>query len=479
MDWRTAYSRTTLAKPDTRTTQYTSNAGAPFQWDSGGQGRAALLSRRARAHDRLRRGPRGSYRTPWWKLQGHASRREPAYTYRERTSNLRRFMYRRGVNPPDFTLPPEQILDPANVSDGQIQFRRRAGRPTISMRARRLPDTTGWPTSRSSETRCASSAACASSTRASARSSTIPERSSGQGGEGPHQHRSAPEREPDPWTPLSDMNVRASWSQTVARPEFREPRKVLFPEPLGLRPTQSANSESCRDQHHQLRPPLGKWFFAPLELVSPASQRISYVRTRRSCGASPARRSPRSINSDARPADPLASGFEGPEEARLHRRQLSWRGSSSCRTVTWTDSAGKRGARDRGDEVRDADREVPSSASRLSRASNAILEYEPPRATASPVSSTTRSPRPSTTSGVSGLPDIFHTARLSSDFTWSKSFQIGNRELAAKFSVENILNDALPLLDAGQRRPAGVSHRRDLRRSHRWWRERYRSLTVL
>lgn len=67
-------------------------------------------------------------------------------------------------------------------------------------------------------------------------------------------------------SPRSDMNVRASYSQTVSRPEFRELSPIVFPEPQGLRPTQgNPDLVEASVDNIDLR---WEWFFSPLELVS-------------------------------------------------------------------------------------------------------------------------------------------------------------------------------------------------------------------
>ena len=68
------------------------------------------------------------------------------------------------------------------------------------------------------------------------------------------------------YSPRSDMNVRAAWSQTVSRPEFRELSPAVFPEPRGLR-SQVGNPflEQTNVDSYDLR---WEWFFAPAELVS-------------------------------------------------------------------------------------------------------------------------------------------------------------------------------------------------------------------
>jgi outer membrane receptor protein involved in Fe transport len=68
------------------------------------------------------------------------------------------------------------------------------------------------------------------------------------------------------YTPRPDMNVRAGYSQTVSRPEFRELSPVVYPAARGLR-GQVGNPflEETSIDSWDLR---WEWFFAPTELVS-------------------------------------------------------------------------------------------------------------------------------------------------------------------------------------------------------------------
>jgi TonB-dependent receptor len=68
------------------------------------------------------------------------------------------------------------------------------------------------------------------------------------------------------YSPRNDMNVRAAWSQTVSRPEFRELSPAIYPAPRGLRgflgnPTLDQTDIESWDLRWE-------WFFTPTELVS-------------------------------------------------------------------------------------------------------------------------------------------------------------------------------------------------------------------
>jgi hypothetical protein len=459
VDWRSAYSRTTLNKPDTRQTQYTSDAGAPFRWDSSGSGAQRFW---LDVEDRMTDSAVDlvvPIRTLWGKLMGRFST-GPAYTYRERSSELRRFRYRRGVNPPDFTFPPEQILDPANVYDGSIVFSEDS-QPTDNFDASEeiagyygmidlpiLKDTLRAVTGVRVE-------------YSQIRILFDDPVSEFQGKE----EKRLTNTDPMPsasliWTPLSDMNVRAGWSQTVSRPEFRELSPILFPEPLGLRPTVgNPDLVETNITNYDLR---WEWFFAPLELVSVGAFYKDLDQ--------PIEKIVRSFSGQT------VTSFDNSESAYLYGFEFEGRKSFSfidealkdlqiLVNVTWTDSESKRGERGQGEiQTRDQGPLVGQAPFVI----NAVLEYDHPdygntRLLYNTVDDTLDD------LGRNGLPDIFLTRRDQLDFTWSKSFQVGNRQLSAKFAVENILND--PYLwtqgdEVQQRYRNGVTF--DVGMSYRW-----------
>ena len=68
------------------------------------------------------------------------------------------------------------------------------------------------------------------------------------------------------YSPRSDMNVRASWSRTVSRPEFRELSPAVYPATRGLRGL-VGDPTLVETERRQLRPALGV-VLQPSELVS-------------------------------------------------------------------------------------------------------------------------------------------------------------------------------------------------------------------
>ncbi len=68
------------------------------------------------------------------------------------------------------------------------------------------------------------------------------------------------------YSPRSDMNVRAAWSQTVSRPEFRELSPAVYPAPRGLRGlVGNPDLVETGIDSYDLR---WEWFYSPSELVS-------------------------------------------------------------------------------------------------------------------------------------------------------------------------------------------------------------------
>src|SRR5262249_2218410 len=68
------------------------------------------------------------------------------------------------------------------------------------------------------------------------------------------------------YSPRRDMNVRAAFSQSVSRPEFRELSPAFYPSPRGLYgQIGNPNLVEAKINSYDLR---WEWFFSPLELVS-------------------------------------------------------------------------------------------------------------------------------------------------------------------------------------------------------------------
>lgn len=430
VDWRTAFAQTTLEKPDTREYSYFSVDDEPFRYFNASNSTSRIwLDVQERMSDSAV-DLVVPFRTPWGKLPGRFSM-GPAYTYRERSSTLRQFFYI-GGNPPDPFQGPEVILNPTTLQDYGIQFREES-RFADSFDANEeiagfygmvdlplIKDTLRFVGGSRVEY------------------SFIEIMFNNPGAGGGDQTNTLVNTDPMPsaglvYTPLSDMNVRANWSMTVSRPEFRELSPILFPEPLGLRATQgNPDLVEAKIQNVDLR---WEWFFAPLELVSLS---FFYKELKDPIEKIVLSRSGQTVtsfdNSDS--ANLLGFEFEG-------RKNFGFLGDSLkdlqlLLNVTWIESQSERGER-QGQET--TTRTEGPLVGQAPFVINAGLEYD------HPLIGTTRLLYNTIDDtlddlGQNGLPDIFLLRRDQLDFVWTKSFQVANEEFSAKFAVENILNDA-------------------------------------
>src|SRR4030095_11157877 len=179
-----------------------------------------------------------------------------------------------------------------------------------------------------------------------------------------------------------------------------------------------------------------EWFFAPLELVSVG---FFYKDLDKPIEKIVRSFSGQAVTSFDNSDTAWLYGFEFEGRKRLDFIAEELEGFQLLLNVTWADSNSKRGERDERGEVQT--RTQGPLVGQSPFVINAILEYSHPEYGVARLLYNTIAETLDDL-GVSGLPDIFLTRRDPLDFTWSKSFQIVNRELAAKFSVEYILNDA-------------------------------------
>jgi hypothetical protein len=176
VDWRTAYSRTTQATPDTRNLTY--DVGTPdnpyppeYQNDAvGGYRVFGALDERLTdsAVDFTVPFRTGLPGTDFWSGLPAKFMFGPAFAYRDRDHNLRFLRYQFvGSNPQDRQLPPEQLLNPAllGLPNAPIEVVDTTQERDRSRRPRRSPPATPWSICRSGAIGCASSAGRVSSTR--------------------------------------------------------------------------------------------------------------------------------------------------------------------------------------------------------------------------------------------------------------------------------------------------------------------------
>lgn len=191
----------------------------------------------------------------------------PAFTFRDRNSNLRNFSYRpRGQ---DLTQPPDELLNPDNILDNQLTFQENTSRRDSFHATEEIAGIYGmfdvplWKDlvrlvagvrTEYSYIDLQTYSQDKEPANATFNTTTIINNTN-----------------PIPGvnlvvTPRSDMNVRAGYSMTVSRPEFRELSPIQFPEPQGLRTTVGNNLlVEAQVTNFDLR---WEWFFSQLELVS-------------------------------------------------------------------------------------------------------------------------------------------------------------------------------------------------------------------
>lgn len=465
VQWRTAYSRTTLKKPDTRETEYITSdqQSSEFRW-SPGQSKRIFLD----VEDRMSDSAVDliiPFRTPWWKLRGRFST-GPAYTYRQRFSDLRQFRYLRGPSfgstPPDFVLqPPEIILDPNNVSNGIISFEEASFGDDSFDATEEIAGYYGMvdlPLIRDTLRFVGGARVEYSQIRTNFFSKVSDIRGK--------ETTTLTNTDPLPsaglvWTPQPDMNVRAQWSMTVSRPEFRELSPVLYPEPLGLKQT-VGNPDLVETEisNYDLR---WEWFFAPLELVSVS---LFYKDFDKPIENVILTQSGRLTTSFANSKSAYLYGFEFEARKNFGFVDEALEELQILLNVAWIESESDRGEQDLLGEV--TTRTKGPLVGQAPFVVNATLEYtDDTFGTARLLYNTIGDTLDDL--GANRLPDIELTRRDQLDFVWSKSFQVGNRELAAKFAVENILNDAYLWTQGDniqQRYRSGVTF--DVSLSYRW-----------
>ncbi len=302
-EWRTALARTTRDEPDTRHTTYQGPADGvlAFVEDSLGGVRLTNETRERLTDSMLDVIVPFRTRLPatdaWRDLPGRLQF-GPAYAFRDRDFGQRRFRFVPSSRTQDLTLPPETLFAPTEIGLGgadlvettlpedtfhatheiiggyglvELPIVRNRLRVIGGVRleyslirldtmVRNVDDVCGDPTAASCATRF--------------RQRTL----------------DALPAVNLVYSPRDDMNVRLAWSESVARPEFRELAPAEFPAPRGDR-AKFGNPDLVQTEitSWDLR---WEWFFSPLELVSVGvfhkrlSQPIEEVQVQR--GADPA-----------------------------------------------------------------------------------------------------------------------------------------------------------------------------------------------
>lgn len=434
VDWRSANARTTQDEPDQR---YLSYIGEPGQeaYSEDSLGGTRLFNNLTEymtdgAVDFTIPFNTRLPATDVWSGLPAKLKFGPAYSFRDRDFQMRRFQYEVPAGVVDDTLPAEDLLDPMNIGPGAISL----GEQTLSRdqfsATQEIVAGYGMfdlPIVRN-RLRLVAGARVEYSyielttfdqldAKNVIRKNTL---------------------DPLPavnliYSPRSDMNVRGSWSQTVSRPEFRELSPTVFPAPRGLRPLfgnpllVQADIESW-----DLR---WEWFFSPLELVSlsffykqleqPIEQVVIAV------GSSSA-----DSFANADNATLIGFEFEGRKDFGFAWSRL--RDLSLLTNVTYAQSEVTAPVSGVAQVQTNTERQLQGQPLYVA---NAVLDYTKPDVVTARLLYST-SDRVITNAGSFGLPDIFDERRNSLDAVLSVPLKrwIG-QNIVTRLTVENILND--------------------------------------
>jgi hypothetical protein len=271
IDWRSAFTYTTQDIPDARTTAYELGSDPPLFSTQPPSGTRVWFDIDEKmtdsAVDFSVPFPMALPATDAWDGLTGRFKFGPAFTFRDRNSNLRNFSYRpRGQ---DLSQTPEVLLDPNNILDNQLTFQENTSRSDSFNATEEIAGFYGMfdvPLWRDwlrlvagvrteySYIDLKTYTTAKQPLDAKFNTTTI-----------------INNLDPIPGinlivTPRRDMNVRAGYSKTVSRPEFRELSPIQFPEPLGLRTT--VGNPDLIEAHVQNVDLRWEWFYTPLELVS-------------------------------------------------------------------------------------------------------------------------------------------------------------------------------------------------------------------
>ena len=271
IDWRSAFTYTTQDIPDSRTVAYELANDPPLFSTQPPSGTRVWYDINEKmtdsAVDFTVPFPVALPGTDAWDGLSGKFKFGPAFTYRDRNSNLRNFSYRpRGQ---DLSQPPDVLLDPDNILDNQLTFQENTSRRDSFKATEEIAGFYGMfdvPLWRDLVRLVAG-------VRTEYSYIDLKTYTVGKEPLNAKYNTTTIINNTNPLpginlivTPRSDMNVRAGYSQTVSRPEFRELSPIQFPEPLGLRTTVgNPDLVQASIDNVDLR---WEWFFSQLELVS-------------------------------------------------------------------------------------------------------------------------------------------------------------------------------------------------------------------
>ena len=274
IDWRTAFSRSTQDEPDTR---YTTYQNRPPQFTTDSLGGTRLFNN---LNETLTDSvvdftipfTTGLPYTDIWSGLPAKFKFGPAYAYRQRTFDQRRFEYQPNFNPLGVNLfaPPEDILSPSNLIPGVIDVQETTQGGDSYKVSQEIIGGYGMfdvPIVRDRLRFVGGARVEYSYIRLLTQSVEGVLTCPGSGTCAVNKNNLDPLPAANLiFSPRDDMNFRLGYSQSVSRPEFRELSPTQFPSPRGLRPVNGnpALVEANIDNYDA----RWEWFFSPLELVS-------------------------------------------------------------------------------------------------------------------------------------------------------------------------------------------------------------------
>jgi len=442
LDWRTAYSRTTQNEPDTRFTTYTAPPGEQLQFSTTSSGGTRTFNdlTETLTDSALDLTLPFSSRLPFtdvWSGLPAKFKFGPAYSYRSRNFDQRRFEYGINGSALDLTQPPETVLDPSNVVPGVIDFNEKTTNTDQFDVSQEIIGGYGMfdlPIVRDRFRFVAgvreeySNIVLKTGTLASASSAKVIKKNV----------------DPLPganliYSPRDDMNVRFSYSRSVSRPEFRELSPTQFPSPRALRPT--IGNPDLVESHLENFDFRWEWFYSPLELVSLSAfhknldQPIEAVVIQESSS---------NANSWANAQDGDLTGFEfeGRKNFGFIDPRLTY--LSFLTNVAYIQS---------NVNIAVKKLEAPHETSRplVGQApyiANAILDYTHPRWGSYRLLYNTAGPT-IVYAGTFGLPDVEEQQRNQLDFVALIPVHLFNVPFTFKLSAENLLDDQVLLTQGG------------------------------
>ncbi|HUI24590.1 MAG TPA: TonB-dependent receptor [Candidatus Kryptonia bacterium] len=460
LDWRTAISQTTQSQPDTRFVAYNLPTatndlmGLSRQYITAGEGPESGLRTFADLDEYLSDSAidltipfkTGLPGTDFWSGLPAKFKFGPAYAYRRRTFDFRRFLYNRvDTANLDQSLSVEELLIPEHIP-ANYSFREGTQAQdsfTASQEIAAIYGMVDLPLIRD-QLRVVAGVRVEYSYIATDSSDM----------QGNSVHPTVNDLSPLPgvnliYSPRDDMNVRYGYSRSVSRPEFRELTPTEFPVPNGERPLignpflVSADIES-----HDLR---WEWFLSPSEVVSVGAfyksldKPIEQVVIGQSAGEADSFRNAK---------DATLKGFEF--EARKNLGFLSSRltNLNFLTNVAYIDSTVN---------VPQVPGEVQTSSKRALQGQapfvvNAALEYDHPTWGSARLLYNTIDSR-IVAAGANGLPDIFDNRRDKLDLVLLSKINPFGTPLTVKLAAENLLDQPFEETQGGftaQRFTAGV-----------------------